>query len=312
MGHICRKVRETLKNNIVCLIIVGLLGLGAYVVGFVWVKDGIWHEILLQIGNILVIGVAIGFLSNGETFLEIYQKAIQKVICGGEFLDNQKDVSKYWKAISKQMFKNKFPNIHEEFLEVINANLPTDEVSYYDQYEMDSTMEWKDEANNIVKVTDVVTFDLITDTKEEFVYPLKNWIKTSKKDGEVKNNMVYFKVDGEDKKDSIKDGITYKNGEKCTSWDIKLSGKQKYHIEYKVEKELNLLEDHCKAFRAKYIVRNCRVEYLVPENIQIQFESRGTLKEFEDTGSQRNNKISKRYRGILLPRQGFVMALYKK
>lgn len=290
----------------------GLLGIVAYVIGFVFVKNGVWHEVLLQIGNVFVIGVAIGFLANGETFLEIYQNAIQNVICGGEFLDNQKDVSKYWKVISKQMFKNKFPAIHEEFLDVINANLPTNEVSYYDQYEMDSKMEWKDKENNIVLVTDVVTFDLVSDTTEEFTYPLRNWIKCSKSD-DVKNNMLYFKVDGKDRISNMQHNSQNEdNGEKCNTWEIKLSGKKKYHIEYKVEKEFNLLEDHCKAFKAKYIVRNCRVEYSVPEEIHIQFESRGTLFDFENVGSQQSNKISKRYCGILLPRQGFVMALYKK
>ncbi len=310
MGHILRKVYSTLKNSIVLLIIFGILGLAAYVVGFI-IEDSLWHEILLQVGNVLVIGVVIGFLSNGEEFLGIYQKAIQNTIFGEEFLENQKDVSKYWKATSKQMFKNKFPDIHEDFLAVINANFPTNEVSYYNDYEMTSNMEWVDEPKNIVKVTDVVTFDLIADTVTEFNYPLKNWINASNEGREVKTNMLYFKVNGVDKKSSTNPEITYENGERCEKRDIKLSGSKEYHIEYKIEKTFNILEDHCKAFKAKYIVKNCRVEYEVPSNIHIQFESRGTLNDFENVGSQKSSKISKRYRGILLPRQGFIMALQK-
>ena len=53
------------------------------------------------------------------------------------------------------------------------------------------------------------------------------------------------------------------------------------------------------------------MEYEVPENVYIQFEGRGTLKDFEDVGLQKGNKISKRYRGIMLPKQGFIMALQK-
>ena len=310
MGHILKKVYSTLTNSIVLLIIFGILGLAAYIVGFI-VNDSFWHEFLLQVGNVLVIGVVIGFLSNGEEFLGIYQKAIQNTIYGDEFLANQKDVSKYWKATSKQMFKNKFPDIHEDFLEVINANFPTDEVSYYNDYEMNSTMEWIDESLGIVKVTDVVTFDLIADTKSEFEYPLKNWIKASNEGRDIKSKMIYFKVNGEDKKESATPRVTYENGERCERRDIKLNGNKEYHIEYKIEKQFNLFEDHCKAFKAKYIVKNCRVEYEVPENVHIQFEGRGTLKDFEDVGLQKSNKISKRYRGIMLPKQGFIMALQK-
>lgn len=310
MGHIGRKLRSTLKSSIVWLIIFSLLGLAAYIVGFI-VENQIWHEVLLQVGNVLVIGVVIGFLSNGEEFLGIYQKAIQNVVYGEDFLENQKDVSRYWKVTSKQMFKNKFPDIHEDFLSVINANFPTDEVSYYNDYEMISTMEWVDETENIVKVTDVVSFDLIADTTAEFNYPLRNWIRASDEGRKVVTNMLYFKVNGEDKKSSASPVVTYANGERCEKIDIKLQGCKEYRIEYKIEKTFNLLEDHCKAFKAKYIVKNCRVEYDVPQNVHIQFESRGTLNDFEDVGPQRCNRISKRYRGILLPKQGFIMALHK-
>ncbi|MBO4690586.1 MAG: hypothetical protein J5621_06890 [Paludibacteraceae bacterium] len=312
MAYVLKKLINTLKNSMVLLIISAIIGLSAYVIGFFFVKVGTWHEFWLQVGNVLVIGVVIGFLSNGEEFLSIYQKAIQNTIYGEDFLANQKDISRYWRTISKQMFKNKFPDIHEEFLSVINANFPTDEVSYYNDYEMISTMEWENKANNIVKVTDVVSFDLIAaDATAKFDYPLRNWIKSSNEGNTVETKMLYFKVDGKDKKNTTQSEVTYENGERCEKWDFKLEGNKEYHIEYKIEKKFNLLEDHCKAFKAKYIVKNCRVEYEVPQDVHIQFECRGTLEDFEDVGSQRSNKISKRYRGILLPQQGFLMALHK-
>lgn len=304
------------KERFTWLLIALFFGLTAYAIGLFIVKDGVWHELCFQFGNVLIVGVVLGFLSSGERFLSLFQEAIQNVVFGKEFLANQKDVSKYWTVTSKQMFKNKFPDIHEGFLSLINSYFPVDEVSYYNDYEMRSTMEWVNEEQNIVKICDEVSFDLIADTENEFVYPLKNWFKISgdanEKSLKAKSQMIYFKVDGVERLKSITpQNIHLENGEQCEQIDVKLSGKKKYKINYRLEKTLNLLEDHSKGFRAKYIVKNCRIEYEVPKNVHIQFECRGTLNEFEDMGSQRTNRISKRYRGILLPQQGFLMALHK-
>lgn len=300
------------KERLTWLLIALFGGVAAYAVGLFIVDEGVWHEFLFQAGNVLIVGVVLGFLSSGEHFLSLFQDAIQNVVYGKEFLANQKDISKYWKVTSKQMFENKFPNIHEEFLDLINSYFPTDEVSYYNDYEMISSMEWIEEDKGLVKVTDTVSFDLVADTTNEFIYPLKIWFKVN---NEVENiassKMIYFKVNRKELENLSDPEIFIENGERCEKRDILLSGSKEYHIEYRVEKVLNIAEDHCKGFRAKYIVKNCRVEYEVPENIHIQFESRGTRENFEDVGPQRTYKISKRYRGILLPKQGFVMALQK-
>ncbi len=310
-----KNLSDFFNERLTWLLIALFGGVAAYVAGFI-IDTGIWHEFCFQIGNVLIVGVVLGFLSNGEHFLSLFQEAIQNVVYGNEFLANQKDVSKYWAITSKQMFKNKFPDIHEGFLDLINSYFPIDEVSYYSDYEMKSTMEWVDEAQNIVKVCDEVSFYLIADSEKEFVYPLKNWFKVTEKADEkslkAKSQMIYFKVDNVEKLCSvIPQNIHMENGEQCEQIDITLSGKKKYKIDYKLEKTLNLLEDHSKGFRAKYIVKNCRIDYEVPKNVHIQFECRGTLNEFEDWGTQRSNRISKRYRGILLPQQGFLMALHK-
>lgn len=270
------------------------------------------HEILFQIGNVLVIGVVLGFLSNASEFLGIFKKEIQEVVYGDDFLANQKDLSKYWKTTSKQMFKNKFPDIHEEFLEVINANFPTDEVSYYKDYEMTSTMEWLDENKGLVRVRDFVEFDLVADSVDKFVYPLKNWIRTSTNGVNIKSTMVSFVVNNKEKVKDIKPKETTKSGERCDEYNILLKGEKIYHIKYQLEKEFSIFDDHCKGFKAKYIVKNCRLNLEVPNNIHMQFETRGTIGDFEDKGVQKPNKISKYYKGILLPKQGFIVAFQKQ
>lgn len=306
---------QLLKSKVFWMFMLSLLGVGLYILGiFVW-DNGITHEVLFQIGNVVIVSGVIGFLSNASTFLGIFKKDIQSVVYGEELLANQKDVTTYWKTASKQMFKNKFPDIHEEFLSVIEANLPKDEVSYYKDYEMNSIMEWDDESNYMVKVTDYVEFDLVADSESKFTYPLKNWIKTTNKGANISSTMVSFKVNGEERVKDInknKKEPIIEDGERREEFDIQLKGKKSYHIAYHIEKKLCLLEDHCKGFKAKYIVKNCRLNLEVPENVHIQFESRGTLNAFMDRGKQRSNKISKIYQGILLPQQGFIVAYQKQ
>ena len=310
---IWRKVLAVLQSRTFWMVIALLVGIGAYVWGSFIPQDALGHEVLFQIGNVLVIGVVLGFFSNASEFLGIFKKEIQEVVYGDEFLANQKDLSKYWKTTSKQMFKNKFPDIHEEFLDVINANFPTDEVSYYKDYEMTSTMEWIDELNGRVRVTDYVEFDLVADSKDKFIYPLKNWIKTSANGKSViKSTMISFIVNEKEKVKDVKPIVTFNNGERCEEFDVLLRGEKLYHIKYRIEKEFSIFEDHCKGFKAKYIVKNCRLNLEVPTNIHVQFESRGTLRDFEDKGIQTTNKITKHYRGILLPKQGFIVAFQKQ
>ena len=297
------------------MVVILIVGIGAYIWGSFVPQKRLLHELLFQFGNVAVIGVSLGFFSNATEFLGIFKKELQDIVYSDEFLANQKDLSKYWKTTSKHMFKNKFPDIHEEFLDVINANLPMDEVSYYKDYEMTSLMKWINKEQGLVNVTDYVEFYLVADSEDKFVYPLKNWIKTSENGTKVSSRMVSFKVNRIEKvetKDIKKPVITYKNGERCEEYDVTLKGEKIYHIKYQIEKEFSLFEDHCKGFKAKYIVNNCRLNLEVPEDVHVQFESRGTLREFEDKGIQSANKISKEYKGILLPKQGFIVAFQKQ
>ena len=306
---------KILKSKAFWMLILSLIGIGLYVLGCFVYPEGIIHEVLFQAGNVIIVSGVIGFLSNASTFLGIFKKDIQSVVYGEELLANQKDVTSYWKTASKQMFKNKFPDIHEEFLSVIEANLPKDEVSYYKDYEMRSVIEWENENESRVKVTDIVRFELIADSKKKFTYPLKNWIKTSGEGNEISSTMLSFKVNGEERVDEVnkhKQTPTVQDGERCEEFDVPLGGKRLYQITYKVEKRFSLLEDHCKGFQAKYIVKNCRFSIEVPENIHMQFESRGALNRFEDIEEIKSNKMTKIYNGILLPKQGFIVALQKQ
>ena len=72
----------------------------------------------------------------------------------------------------------------------------------------------------------------------------------------------------------------------------------------------NINEDYYIGFRAKYIVNRLRVCLDYPDDIDVIFTCRGTQLDFEDVNNSKR-RIEKKYKGIILPRQGYIFALQK-
>ena len=91
-----------------------------------------------------------------------------------------------------------------------------------------------------------------------------------------------------------------------------LSGSKKYEVRQKREKVYALEKDYDISFRARYIVNKLEVELKYPfEDLDINFIARGTIKDFKDV-HQSEGFISKQYKGIILPKQGYIFVINKK
>ena len=64
-------------------------------------------------------------------------------------------------------------------------------------------------------------------------------------------------------------------------------------------------------FRPKYIVNKLRVCLNLPDDIDAIFTCRGTQQDFEDIPTN-SKRIEKKYKGIILPRQGYIFVLRVK
>lgn len=307
------KIISVICSKTALTVVLFLLGIGAYVWGY-YIDDrtSLLREILIKVGDVLVIGVVIGFIANAAQFLRLFKMELQNVVYGKEFIGKQKDVSDIWETISKQLFKNKFPRIHSDFLKVIKSYFPNNEVSYYNDYEAHIIIEWHNSCNNLIKVLESVSFELVAESEDKFLYPLKNW--THVKDEEAyENKIISFMVNGKTPKTT--QSKVYKDGEdKCVEEIVELKGSKTYKVEYTRAKIYNIYDDHYLGFRAKYIVKDLRVYLECPDDIDAQFICRGTTEDFSDItkGLSTNNRIGKRYCGIILPRQGYIFALQKK
>jgi len=296
--------------------IIFVIGVGLYACGFALMnKDDIWREVVIKIADVLIIGVILGYLSNAAQFLGLFKQDLQDIIYGKEFLKQRKDISPLWETVSKQMFKNKFPVIHKDFLKVIKDYFPQNEVSFYNSYEVRTTIEWLDRERGIIKVTDITTLELIAETEDKFVYSLKTWtiVNNNKEFNEPKieellvNNKTVDKVVSKNEYDDS-------DNNRCHEYLVPLEGATKYEIQYMREKIYNINEDYYIGFRAKYIVNSLRVCLDFPDDIDAIFICRGTPEDFETVKSAKNakNRIEKRYKGIILPRQGYIFALRTK
>lgn len=289
--------------------IVLLLGVAFYFVGFFYFKDNsVWKEIFLKLADVLVIGVILGYLSNAAQFFGIFKKDLIDIIYGKEFLRKRNDLPELWETISKEMFKNKFPSIHSNFFNVMKGYFPDKEVSYYDEHETHIKIDWVDKERGTIKVTEIVSFDLISDTKDVFNYPMKTWTRVSE-NGELTckltditiNGISYGPVEPKSQRDN-------KHGEICSSYNIKLEGRNKYEIKYTREKVYNINDDYYIGFRSLYILRGMRVCLDHPEDIETSFVCRGTPEDFIDINNSKT-RVEKKYRGLVLPRQGYIFVL---
>lgn len=114
-------------------------------------NDSVWHEIVIKVGDVLIIGVVLGYLTNAAQFLGIFKSELQDIIYGKDFLEKRKDIKQIWETISKIMFKNKFPTIHKDLLNTVNSYLPKDEASYYNDFETHTAIEWVNKNDGQLK-----------------------------------------------------------------------------------------------------------------------------------------------------------------
>lgn len=293
------------------LLIIG--GILYSIVFFAYELDSpsVWKQIFLKLADVLVIGGVLGFMANASRFLGIFKQDLQDIIYGKEFLDQRKDIYTVWENLSKKLFKNKFPVIHKDLLKAINDYLPQDEVSYYNDHEAHTNIEWADREKGIIRVTEDITFDLISETDKAIPYPIKTWTINSKV-ADYKNDITSITVNGVSATNSLSIKKESKDGDYiCSERTLTLKGSTKYSIKYSIVKEYNIREDYYIGFRAKYIVKDLRVSLDLPDDLEATFVCRGTQKDFETINNSKK-RIEKRYRGIILPRQGYIFVLKEK
>jgi hypothetical protein len=235
----------------ICLIV----GFFAYLIGYLLLDpDTILRELVIKVADILIIGVVVGFLTNAAQFLGVFKKDLQDIIYAKDFVNKRKDLPELWDSISKEMFKNKFSGIHKQFLQVMKGYFPTNEVTYYDDYNVYTTVSWIDKEQGLIKVEDKISFDLISDSRDNFTYPMKSWIQAGEECTPI-SKISDIQVNGKpfEMTDS-KPELDNKTGKLCQEFNVFLCGDTCYSITYKREEQYNIHDDYYLGFRSLYIL----------------------------------------------------------
>ena len=288
-------------------LVILFLGVCCFIIGWAIDCDNIFHTIFIKIGEVLVIGVVIGFVTNASVFLNMVKGELEDIVFGNKFLGKQKNIESYWETISKQMFKNKFPMIHREFLKTLKNYFPNIAVSFYDDYETRFEIDWVDKEKGLIKVTNKVSFNLYSESDGDCPFEFHTW---------VNNNINYensiSEITVNEKPGTTEDlGCTEDEGMMRRTMKINLNGNTRYKIKFKRIMIYSIFDDYSIRFRTQYITRKLRVCLSLPNGIEAQFNPAGTQDKYENVSNTATN-IEKKYEGILFPKQGFVFSLKLK
>lgn len=292
-----------------------LIGIGAYIGGYTWKylqsdvqSYVIWSDLLIKLGDVLIIGVVVGYLTSVAQWSGIFKKEIQDIVFGKEFLNKRNDIEDIWYRVTKQMFKFKFSDIHRDMLDALRQILPKeDDISYYEDYDADTKVEWVDRERGLIKSIDTFAIFIVTESEKEFSYPIKSWTITDDDDNENIRQSIKVCVDGKTMSD-LKTSTKREGDEICSETLIPLKGKKRYFLQYTREKIYNINEDYYIAYRAKYITKNLKVSLELPDDIEALFVERGTTNEFLNVKNSKHH-IKKSYKGVIFPKQGYIFAL---
>ena len=151
-------------------------GIFLYIIGYVFLKDGIVKDIFLKSGDVLVIGVILGYLTNISAFFGVFKKDLEDIIYSKKFITVRNDLDSVWETVTKELFKSKFPSISKDLLNIIKENyLPLEKVSYYHDYNISTELSWLDYDRRILKSKTKITFELIAEDKNKFTFPVQTW-----------------------------------------------------------------------------------------------------------------------------------------
>lgn len=285
-----------------------IIGIGLMIVAYLFLQDP-WRGLCLRIADILLIGVITGYLVNVARFMNAYKEALQDVIYAKTFLNKRNDLKTVWENISKLLFKEKFNAISGQLLDTVkNSYFPVEDPIYYNDMDITHIVEWSDKQKGLIKVTDILTFKLNTDTTKKVILPLRTWIDVkglSKEDYSVR--IEKFLVNGVQTK--YEENCELKGDQFEHECKAEVYGQKKYSVEQVRTKVYSIYKDNYIAFRAKYIVNNLKVTLQYPDDFHVEFITRGTTKDYENATNVKGNIKSKKYNGIILPKQGYIFLL---
>lgn len=305
---------ENLKRGCgwICLIV----GVICYLLHFFVLTDyKKLDEVVEKLGDVLVIGAVVGFITNAATFFDVFTDTLQRIIYGKNFLNKRNDIDDVWRNVSKQRFALNMDGIEQPFLNVIANYFPDEnqDVCYLRNYTVYYHLEWdKEKGDGWVKMTKTFTFDLIARSDNGFQYQLKsttNYGNDETSKNNVSDNISSLIVDGKESKDTSTKNENDTDGKKIVEHAIRIDGGREHKLKIVREKEFNIKDEPHLSYKAKHIVQNMEISISLPDNLRARLINRGTQCDLERIINDGTRQIY-RYEGLVMPKQGYIFTLY--
>lgn len=292
----------------------GAGGLCLYLGYFYELDDSRFSLLYQGIANILIVGVLVGFITSSAQFFGVFKDELEKIIYDSKFLNKRSDISNIWINVSKALFKSKFPEVSKELLDVIKGQyLPLNDVSYYSDYETRTTIDWYNKEKRIIEVVTDREFKLIAYCRDKFNFSLSGSINIEGlNDAEYLSTVTDYRVNNKAAK-VVKDNTSCNDNIFSHKVEIELKGELEYNITKKITKRYCLDKDYFIAFKAKYIIKNFRLQVFnkISNDLELNFIERGVLNEFKNIKKDKDY-LEKQYKGLILPKQGYVLIMKEK
>lgn len=306
---------EKLKQSLLPAVpyIVLLLGLFAFSYGTLSDFENVNVKLFWSgIGKTLIASGIFALLLKTIQFMGVFKEELSKVVYDAKFLANRKDLEEVWGNVSKVLFKNKFPKISKEIINDIgHLYFPTDHVLYYDDYKQIIEIEVIDPINQMVKVMQHSTFTVYPKSKgERLVLTTNNSLKYNTNKSEVYFAIKKFNINDKNEMPVISEQCI--NNQLKTTFSATLVGEDSYKFNTCIEKKYSLLTDNVIGTTKDYIIHDFSLKIHIKGGINIDFYSAGTLNKFNLTGVANDHYREYEYKGIIYPKQGYLMFITKK
>ena len=273
-------------------------------------EDAYVRHILTQAGiAILSSGVFAAALKSRQ-FSGLFKEELEKIILGSEFIKNRKDLPDLWKAISKSIYREKFPHISEELERIVLEHyFPTDHDFYYKDFHVDIQItEITDDF--IIKYVQTSRYTVImSDDKTDSVLIQESEID-QESETQVVNQLDFFTINGV--KQELDEDESTKSDPTKTKYVIPILGCNRYKIHSQYTREYSLSGENYKKFTMNYITDGMIVVVDFPEDVKVSFFNIGMVDSFSEHLAPRSHRISRIHeKGLILPYQGFGLSFEK-
>ena len=276
------------------------------------------YRLLEQAANIILVSSLVSFLLNSIRYIGFFQEELEKIIYGESFLAQRKDIERVWRNVSNAFFKAKFPEIQEPLMLALKDygspdNDDYSKLSYYHNYRTIYHIDDDEEHPGMIAVKDESQFTLKVEDKGKFTFPLKFWTCTTDDNrDEIEQVLSLIQVNGKDVTPEEHEP-TYDEDTRMMlyHYSIPLENETEYKIKYITNSKQRLTDDNYLAFRARWLVKDMRVQIRYPNNYNVLFVNRAvsggfTLNNVDDSFQEYEHQ------GVILKHQGYVIILIKK